>query len=73
VSSTGQGLTALVFVLWLNKGERTSILNDVFDVSAENCVPLGIMGDVEQLLLSHAVGICIYFFLKYYGILSYPG
>lgn len=23
MSSTGQGLTALVFVLWLNKGERT--------------------------------------------------
>lgn len=34
-------------------------------------MPLAIMGNVEQLLLSLAVGVCIYFFLKYYGILDY--
>lgn len=34
-------------------------------------MPLAIKGKVEQLLLGPAVDICIYFFLKYDGILNY--
>lgn len=34
-------------------------------------MPVDVTGDVEQLLLSPSAGICIYSFLRYYGICSY--